>query len=182
MKSSDKPTESIVLGGGCFWCLEAAYQLVNGVTAVTSGYAGGHWPDPTYERVSTGTTGHAEVVKVEFDPGIITLEQIMDVFWTIHDPTSLNRQGADVGTQYRSIILYEPEQRERVEASLKAAQKLVDAPIVTELKPLDHFYVAEADQQNYFKNNPDAAYCQVVINPKLKKLREHHRQQLKENA
>lgn len=165
-------TESIVLGGGCFWCLEASYQLIRGVTKVTSGYAGGSVPNPTYYAVATGKTGHAEVVKVEFDPDIISLSDILDVFWAIHDPTTLNRQGNDVGTDYRSIILYVGDNQKKVtEESIKAVAKLWPNPIVTELEPLEKFYQAEPEHQNYFKNHPAQAYCQVVINPKLEKLR-----------
>lgn len=182
-RSGENGLQSIVLGGGCFWCLEAAYQMVKGVNKVTSGYAGGHWPDPTYERVTSGTTGHAEVVKVEFDPGQITLDTILDIFWTIHDPTTKDRQGHDIGTQYRSVILYSGDRQKRIaEASRDAAQDLVEDPIVTEIKPLDNFYAAEAYHQNYFRNNPEQGYCQVVINPKLTKLKAKHAPLLKENA
>lgn len=166
-------TESIVLGGGCFWCLEAAYQLISGVTKVTSGYAGGAVESPSYEAVCSGNTGHAEVVQVEFDSSIITLADILDIFWIIHDPTSLNRQGNDVGSQYRSLILYESdEQKKIIDASIKIVSKLWPNQIITEVKKLDKFYEAEPEHQNYFKNNPERAYCQVIINPKLKKLRE----------
>lgn len=165
-------TQSIVLGGGCFWCLEAGYQQVRGVTSVVSGYAGGHSPDPTYERVHSDTTGHAEVVQIAFDPTVVTLNQLLDVFWTIHDPTTPNRQGNDVGSEYRSIILTSsPEQQQIAEASRDAAQKLWDQPIVTEIKPLETFYRAEDYHQNYFRSHPESAYCQIIINPKLKKLR-----------
>lgn len=172
-------TESIVLGGGCFWCLEASYQLIRGVTKVTSGYAGGESPNPSYYDVVGGKTGHAEVVKVEFDPTIIKLADIMEVFWTIHDPTTRNRQGYDVGLQYRSIVLYDGSgQKKVVEESIEAVAKVWPNPIVTELKPLDKFYEAEAEQQNYFKNHPERAYCQVIINPKLEKLRQKFAERL----
>ncbi|HET7630596.1 MAG TPA: peptide-methionine (S)-S-oxide reductase MsrA [Candidatus Saccharimonadales bacterium] len=162
----------IVLGGGCFWCLEAAYQMVRGVSRITSGYAGGQTADPDYYQVLTGRTGHAEVVKLEFDAKVISLQQILDVFWTIHDPTSKNAQGADVGPQYRSIILYgDAEQRPIIDRSLESAQELFDKPIVTEVQSADKFYPAEAEHQDYFNNHPEAAYCQVVINPKLARLR-----------
>jgi peptide-methionine (S)-S-oxide reductase len=143
------------------------------VTKVTSGYAGGDLPNPTYYGVASGRSGHAEVVKVEFDPAIITLEDILDIFWAIHDPTTVNRQGHDVGPEYRSIILYETDkQKPVVEASVQAAAKLWADPIVTEIKKLAVFYEAEPEQQNFFKTHPEAAYCQVVINPKLIKLRQ----------
>lgn len=165
--------QSIVLGGGCFWCLEAAYQMIAGVTKVTSGYAGGDVVNPSYEAVCGGRTGHAEVVQVEFDPAAITLADVLEIFWTIHNPTTLNRQGNDVGTQYRSIILYSnDEQRKIAETSKRAVAGLWDKPIVTEIKPLETFYPAEPEHQNYFRNHPERAYCQVIINPKLAKLRQ----------
>jgi peptide-methionine (S)-S-oxide reductase len=168
---SDSSSSSIVLGGGCFWCVEALYETLEGVTAVESGYAGGHDPDPTYQEVCSGSTGHAEVVKVDFDPTRISLESLLDFFWEAHDPTTLNRQGADVGTQYRSIILTSSEaQRVAAEASKAAAQKRFTKPIVTEIEPLETFHKAENYHQDYFKNNPNAPYCQYVIAPKLKKL------------
>lgn len=162
--------DKIVLGGGCFWCLEAAYQLVRGVENITSGYAGGHTTDPNYYRVCSGTTGHVEVVEIEFDPAIVTLGQILDVFWTIHDPTSKDAQGADVGSQYRSVILYDKDQLKAIKESLNQAQELFDKPIVTELRPLDKFYPAETEHQDYFRKHPEQAYCQIVINPKLAAL------------
>ena len=170
-------SESIVLGTGCFWCSEAAYQLVKGVTQVIPGYSGGSGGDtknPSYEQVSTGETGHAEVVRVIFDPTIVSLEQLLAVFWTIHDPTSLNRQGADVGSQYASVIFYGDEQQQRVvEASRNDAQKHLDSPIVTRVEPLDEFYEAESYHHNYFETHPEAAYCQAIISPKLAKMRQH---------
>lgn len=164
--------QSIVLGGGCFWCLDAAYRRVKGVESVISGYAGGQWPNPTYERVVTGTTGHAEVVKVEFDPASISLETILEIYWTLHNPTTLNRQGNDVGTQYRSIILYNsPEQQAAVEQSIEAtAKKLWGENVTTEVVPLQEFYPAEEYHQDYFNKHPEQGYCQVIINPKLAKL------------
>ncbi|WP_043589521.1 peptide-methionine (S)-S-oxide reductase MsrA [Geminisphaera colitermitum] len=172
--ASASATETIVLGGGCFWCTEAAYQLVPGVKSVTSGYAGGHprWQNPTYEQVCSGTTGHAEVVKVEFDPAVVTLDRVLDLFWHIHDPTTLNRQGADVGTQYRSVIFYAtPAQKTAAEASLARANPEWGGKIVTEITALDVFYPAEAYHQNYYKNNPQAGYCRAVIKPKLDTLK-----------
>jgi len=174
--------ESIVLGGGCFWCLDAAYRRIKGVDQVTSGYAGGKWPNPTYERVCTGTTGHAEVVKVEFNEKLINLEAILEVFWTLHDPTTLNRQGNDVGTQYRSIILFNsPEQKTQVQESIKkTAIPLWGDKITTEVTLLEMFYPAEDYHQDYFNKHPDQGYCQVIINPKLAKLTKKFAQLLKD--
>lgn len=174
--------ETIILGGGCFWCLDAAYRRVKGVEKVVSGYAGGQWPDPSYERVTTGTTGHAEVVQLSFDSQAIALKTILEIFWTIHDPTTLNRQGNDVGTQYRSIILYNsPEQQVAIEQSVKeTATKLWGDAITTELIPLEKFYPAESYHQDYFNKNPEQGYCQVIINPKLQKLIKKFAQLLKD--
>ena len=164
-------TDSIVLGGGCFWCVEALYETLDGVQKVESGYAGGNQVNPTYQQVVSGRTGHAEVVKVTFDPAAISLDDLLTFFWEAHDPTTLNRQGADVGTQYRSIILFNSsEQEAAAKASLQAAQSRFSDPIVTEIVPLETFYKAEGYHQDYFRNNPDAPYCRYVIAPKLKKL------------
>lgn len=161
----------IVLGGGCFWCIEAVYQRIDGIESVVSGYAGGEVENPTYEQVCTGRTGHAEVVLVTFDPNKISLAEVIDLFWKAHDPTTLNRQGHDVGTQYRSAIYYgSEEQRKAAEASKERAQEAFSNPIVTEIAPLDRFYKAEEYHQNYFNTHPFAGYCRVVIAPKLKKL------------
>jgi peptide-methionine (S)-S-oxide reductase len=166
-----RPLERATLGGGCFWCVEATFEILEGVKSVVSGYAGGQTLNPTYKQVCEGTTGHAEVVQIEFDPTKITFANLLDHFWKVHDPTTLNRQGADVGTQYRSIILYESEaqQRQAIESKRKAASKSGD-PIVTEIAPLNRFYRAEEYHQDYYRKNPNAGYCQVVIKPKLKKL------------
>lgn len=165
-------TQTIVLGGGCFWCLEAVYQKVNGVISVTSGYAGGDERDANYYRVSTGKTGHAEVVEVVFDADTVPLETILDIFWTIHDPTTKDRQGADVGPQYRSAIFYtSDEQKSVIEASVKQAQEQFDNPIVTEVNALNAFYKAEISHQDYYNQNKDSnGYCRVVIDPKLNKF------------
>ena len=174
MISTTPHLQSIVLGGGCFWCLEAAYKMVEGIEAVVSGYAGGHLDNPTYERVSLGSTGHAEVVMVTFDPGIIDLPAVLEIFWGIHDPTTPDRQGPDVGPLYRSIILYSSDEQKRLaEASREDIAKLWPNPVVTEIVPLEHFYEAESYHQNYFRNHPEQGYCQVVINPKLAKFRQH---------
>ncbi|MFP4329354.1 MAG: peptide-methionine (S)-S-oxide reductase MsrA [Alkalispirochaetaceae bacterium] len=164
-------TQKATLGGGCFWCLEAVYKRIDGVEEVTSGYAGGEVKDPTYREVCTGRTGHAEVVEITFDPEKISYEQILDLFWEAHDPTTLNRQGADVGTQYRSAIFYHnPEQKEIALQSKEKAQEQFKDPIVTEITELETFYPAEDYHQDYFDLNPDAGYCRVIIAPKLQKL------------
>ena len=164
--------ESIVLGGGCFWCLEAAFQLIDGVSDIEPGYAGGTKANPTYEQVCTGETGHAEVVRVTYDKTKLQLSDILDIFWALHDPTTRNRQGADHGTQYRSAIYYDNNiQKNVIDASVEAVQKLWSDPIVTEIKKLDVFYVAEAYHHNYFQAHPEQAYCQIIINPKLQKLK-----------
>lgn len=163
---------SITIGGGCFWCLEAVYQLVEGVKAVTSGYAGGHKKNPTYKEVCDETTGHAEVVQIEFEPSIISLEKILDIFWTVHDPTTLNRQGNDVGTQYRSVILYQNESQKKIaESSIAANAANWQNPIVTEIIPLEIFYPAEDYHQNYFRNNPYNSYCAYVVKAKVDKYK-----------
>ena len=159
------------LGGGCFWCMEAVFERLPGVKSVTSGFAGGHTVNPTYEQVCTGATGHAEVTQIEFDPAKISYEKLLDVFWQAHDPTTLNRQGADEGTQYRSVIFYHGEaQKLAAEKSKTAAQKNFKHPIVTEIVPFTKFYPAENYHQEYYDNHSSAPYCQVVIAPKLEKL------------
>ncbi len=166
--------ENATFGAGCFWCVEAIYQRVNGVLAVESGYAGGHVKNPTYEQVVSGNTGHAEVVRVMFDPDVISFEELLEVFWHTHDPTTLNRQGADVGTQYRSAIFYHNEDQKKIaEKSLAKTDKsdLWDDPIVTEISPLMNYSTAEDYHQNYFNNNPNAGYCSVVIAPKVAKFK-----------
>jgi peptide-methionine (S)-S-oxide reductase len=175
-------SETATLGGGCFWCLEAIFKELNGVEKVVSGYSGGSVPNPSYRQVSTGTTGHAESVQITFDPQIISFRELLEVFFTIHDPTTLNRQGADVGTQYRSVIFYHtPEQKEiakEVIAELEVA-KIWDAPIVTEVTPFKSFYLAEEYHQEYFERNPDEPYCRVVIAPKVAKFRKQFLAKLK---
>lgn len=169
--SGEVQMSKAVLGGGCFWCIEAVFEKVDGVVSAVSGYAGGHLEDPTYKEVSSGRSGHIEVVEILFDPQLITYEEILKLFFKAHDPTSLNRQGADVGTQYRSAILYTSEdQRIKAEQAVQEASKNYEDPIVTEIEPLEKFYKAEDYHQDYFRNNPQAAYCRFVISPKLKKL------------
>ena len=164
-------TEIADFGGGCFWCMEAVFERLPGVLTVTSGYAGGHTANPTYKQVCTGTTGHAEITEIKFDPAKISYDRLLEVFWQAHDPTTLNRQGADEGTQYRSIILYHDENQKRMaEESKKRAQADFRHPIVTEIVPMKTFYPAEDYHQQYFDNNSNAPYCQVVIAPKLEKL------------
>jgi peptide-methionine (S)-S-oxide reductase len=174
MSEPAKELEKATLGGGCFWCLEAVYELVRGVSGVKSGYAGGSTPTPTYEQVCSGATGHAEVVQVTFDPSSISYREILEIFFAIHDPTTRDRQGADVGTQYRSAIFtHSPEQAE-VARSLVAeldAQGLWDDPVVTEIAPLDRFYPAEGYHDEYYRRNPNQGYCRIVIGPKLAKFR-----------
>ncbi len=164
-------TEIADLGGGCFWCMEAVFERLPGVISVTSGFAGGHTENPTYQEVCTETTGHAEVTEIVFDPAKISYSQLLNVFWQAHDPTTLNRQGADTGTSYRSIILYRNEQQKvEAEKSRKEAQQNFKNPIVTQIVPLKKFYKAEDYHQEYYDNNSDAGYCQIVIAPKLHKL------------
>ncbi|HKR55800.1 MAG TPA: peptide-methionine (S)-S-oxide reductase MsrA [Gemmatimonadales bacterium] len=168
------------LAGGCFWCLEAVFQQLKGVSKVSSGYAGGKRPNPTYEQVCTGATGHAEVVQVEFDPAVISYRDLLDVFFTIHDPTTLNQQGADVGTQYRSAIFFHtPEQQRDANDAIAEAQKTWDDPIVTEIVPLTQFYPAEEYHKDYYVRNPNQGYCRVVIAPKVAKARQHFFEKLK---
>jgi peptide-methionine (S)-S-oxide reductase len=165
-------TELATLGGGCFWCTEAIYQMLPGVKSAVSGYAGGDEPNPTYREVCSGKTGHAEVIQVEFDPGIISYDEILDTFWEAHDPTTLNRQGADVGPQYRSIILYDDDaQKAAAEQSKARAQQELSKPIVTEIVPLTRFWPAEDYHQEYYELNPNAGYCRAVIRPKVEKFK-----------
>ncbi|HKK87599.1 MAG TPA: peptide-methionine (S)-S-oxide reductase MsrA [Saprospiraceae bacterium] len=164
--------EKATVGGGCFWCIEAVLQRLKGVKKVVSGYAGGYIEDPGYREVCAGTTGHAEVVQITFDPEKISYKELIQVFMLSHDPTSLNRQGADVGTQYRSIILYHnDEQKAQAEKVIEELKPHFEQAVVTELKALETFYPAEAQHQNYYNNNPGAGYCRIVIDPKVRKLR-----------
>ena len=167
--------ELATLAGGCFWCLEGVYEEVRGVERVVSGYAGGSVADPTYEQVCSGATGHAEVVQLTFDPRAVSFRELLEVFFTIHDPTTLNRQGADVGTQYRSAVFYHtPEQRETAERLIKefTEERVWDDPIVTKVVPLDRFYPAEDYHQGYFRRNPFQPYCRAVVAPKVSKFRQ----------
>lgn len=168
---SKSKTESLVLGGGCFWCTEAAYEMLPGVKTVVSGYAGGHVPNPTYEQISGKKTGHAEVIRIDYDPSQVSLERLLEYFWHVHNPTQVGGQGNDIGPQYRSIILYaNAEQKAAAEKSKAAAAKVFRDPITTEIAPLEKFWVAEEYHQDYFRRNPNAGYCAYVIAPKIKKL------------
>ncbi len=174
--------ETTTLGGGCFWCLEAVYDELKGVGDVVSGYAGGAKPNPTYEQVCSGRTGHAEVTQVTFDPDVISFKELLDVFFTIHDPTTLNYQGNDHGTQYRSVIFYHtPEQKATAEAAMRelSEAKLWRDPIVTQLEPITEFYPAEEYHQEYFVRNPFQPYCQAIVAPKVAKARKHFLEKLK---
>jgi peptide-methionine (S)-S-oxide reductase len=174
-------TQTAVFGGGCFWCTEAVFQRLRGIVSVMSGYAGGRMPDPSYEEVCSGKTGHAEAIRVEFDPSRISYRDLLTVFFATHDPTTPNRQGHDVGTQYRSIILYSsPEQERDAKAFVEELRQsgTVRNPIVTEIKPLEKFYDAEAYHQRYYDRNSQQPYCQIVIDPKVSKLKERFQQLL----
>jgi len=181
MSEASPDTARATLGGGCFWCLEAVFEQVDGVQSVVSGYAGGHVADPGYKEVCSGRTGHAEVVQITYDPQKVSYEQLLTVFFGTHDPTTLNRQGADTGTQYRSIILTaNDEQKQAAETLIRRLEqeKVFDDPIVTEVVPLQRFYRAEDYHQDYYRNNPGQGYCQVVIAPKLAKFRKEFADQL----
>lgn len=165
--------ESAIIGGGCFWCVEAQYKMLKGVKKVVSGYAGGHVKNPTYKQICQGDTGHAEVIRVDYDPAEITFRDVIDLFWDAHDPTTLNRQGNDVGPQYRSIILFTSEEQKKISEESKVnAEKIIGKPIVTEIVPLEIFYPAEDYHQDYFTNNPYQGYCQAVVRPKVSKFKE----------
>jgi len=174
--------QTATLAGGCFWCLEAVYDEIKGVQGVESGYAGGHMDNPTYRAVCNGDTGHAEVVQVHFDPSVVSYRDLLNVFFAIHDPTTLNRQGADTGTQYRSAIFYHDDEQKKIAEELIKdlnAQKIWDRPLVTEVTKLDKFYMAEDYHQEYFANNPYQPYCMAVVSPKVSKFRKHFIEMLK---
>jgi peptide-methionine (S)-S-oxide reductase len=171
MNDSTNKTALATFGGGCYWCTEAIYQMIPGVKSVSSGFAGGIKENPTYEEVCTGTTGHAEVIQIEYDPSVTSYEKLLHTFWEAHDPTTLNRQGNDVGTQYRSIILYRTEvEKAAAEKSKAEAQKNFSRPIVTEIVPLKKFFKADDYHQNYFRTHPNQPYCRAVIAPKVEKF------------
>lgn len=180
-----RQTENATLGGGCFWCTEAVFTELKGVERVESGYSGGTVPNPTYQQVCTGATGHAEVVRITFDPSVISYKQLLEIFFTVHDPTTLNRQGADVGTQYRSTIFYQTSEQKSVAEQVItdiSASGIWNNPIVTQLEPFKAFYPAEDYHRDYFKNNARQPYCQVVIAPKVRKFREHYLKMLKTSS
>lgn len=175
-------TETATFGGGCFWCTEAVFQRLQGVQKVVSGYAGGHVANPSYEQVCSKTTGHAEVIQVDYNPEEISFSELLEVFWATHDPTTLNRQGNDSGPQYRSVIFYhDPEQKAQAEASLAEAQTDFKDKIVTEIAPLDKFYAAENYHQNYFNQNPNQPYCSFVVGPKVDKFKKKFAKRLKQS-
>ena len=183
MTIENKGRELATLSGGCFWCIEAALEQLVGVEDVESGYAGGDVQDPTYQQVCEGTTGHAEVVQVQFDPKVISYREVLEVFFAVHDPTTLNRQGQDVGTQYRSAIFYNSPQQNEIAEELIAElgnRKIWDSPLVTEVVPLTTFYPAEGYHQVFYRRNPDQPYCQFVISPKVAKFRKQFSDRLKE--
>ncbi len=180
--TSAQERETATLAGGCFWCLEAVYDDLRGVESVVSGYTGGSVPHPTYQQVCSGATGHAEVVQIAYDPREVSFKELLEVFFTIHDPTTLNRQGADIGTQYRSAIFYHsPEQKETAERTIAEleAEGIWDAPIVTEVAPLEVFYPAEEYHQEYYRRNPEQGYCRAVVAPKVAKFRQKYLERLK---
>lgn len=183
-QQTEKNLEQATFGAGCFWCVEAVYEIVEGVERVESGYSGGHVENPSYREVTSGQTGHAEVARLHFDPEVISYEELLEVLWHTHNPTTLNRQGNDVGPQYRSVIFYHnEEQKEIAERSLKKTDEsdLWEDPIVTKIEPLENYYVAENYHQNYFENNPNAGYCSVVIAPKIAKFKKEFSHLLKDN-
>jgi peptide-methionine (S)-S-oxide reductase len=177
--------QQAVFGGGCFWCTEAVFQMLKGVSKVESGYAGGRVDNPSYERVSSGTTGHAEVIRVTYDPSTISYEDLLTVFFGSHDPTTPNRQGADIGEQYRSVIFYDSEEEREIATRIahEIDESLKDGThVVTQIEPLDEFYPAESYHQNYFKENTSAPYCQLIIEPKVEKVRKRFAQLVKQDA
>lgn len=185
MATESTATETATLGAGCFWCIEAVFQDLKGVHSVVSGYSGGELPNPSYEQVCSGTTGHAEVAQIRYDPEEISFEDLLYVFWRTHDPTTLNRQGGDVGTQYRSVIFYHDDEQRQVAERSKAdteASGLWPNPIVTEIVPLEAFYEAEDYHQNFYKMNPNQSYCRFVVDPKVRRFRKEFKDQLKETA
>jgi len=185
MKTMERETEVAVFGGGCFWCTEAVFDRLRGVVSVMPGYAGGSVENPTYEQVCTGRTGHAEVIRIEFDPGRIRYNDLLTVFFATHDPTTLNRQGNDAGTQYRSIVLYaDEEQKREAEKFIEELNRSLPQgrPVVTEVKPLGEFYEAEEYHRKYYENNPYQPYCQVIISPKLHKVHERFAELLKSHG
>ncbi len=182
MNKDNEKAEVATIGGGCFWCVEAIYENLEGVESVVSGYSGGSVKNPGYRDISSGLTGHAEVCQITFDPDVISFEEIIEIFWEVHDPTTLNRQGADIGPQYRSVIFYHSEDQKRIAMdSMKKMDesRVFSSPIVTEIISFSGFYKAEDYHQDYFLNNPNQSYCSIVISPKVKKFKKEHKDQLK---
>jgi peptide-methionine (S)-S-oxide reductase len=180
--TAPRQLEIATFGGGCFWCLEAIYNELKGIIKVESGYAGGTVPNPTYEQVCTGTTGHAEVIQITYDSNLITFKEILNIFFTMHDPTTLNRQGNDVGTQYRSIILYHNQNQKQIAEQVikeNTQARIWNNSIVTQLEPYQTFYKAEDYHQEYYKKNPEQTYCKIIIDPKISKLRKQYLEKLK---
>lgn len=174
--------EKATFAGGCFWCTEAVFKRVKGVFLVTAGYTGGDMDNPDYDSVSMGSTGHAEAIQIEFDPGVISYEKLVEIFFHLHDPTTLNQQGYDVGTQYRSAIFYHSEDQKKISQKIRdqvEREHVYKDKIVTEIVPFENFYKAEANHQNYYENNPEAGYCRVVIDPKIKKLLREFKEEVK---
>ena len=183
MNQGNEKHETATFGAGCFWCVEAVYQNLKGVQKVVSGYAGGKTPNPTYKQICTGQTGHAEVTQITYDPNQISYQDLLDVFWNTHDPTTLNRQGADTGTQYRSVIFYNDDHQKEIAEQTMAetdASGLWSNPIVTEISPIPTFYPAEDYHQNYYQSNPSQPYCAVIISPKIRKLKKEFKHMLNE--
>ena len=181
-ESKDNLFQTAYIGGGCFWCMEAVYKELKGIVKVESGYAGGKTTNPSYKEVCSGTTGHAEIIKLTYDPSVITYKDVIDIFWHVHNPTTLNKQGNDQGTQYRSVIFYESETEKQIaEKSMLEAQvqKVWTDPIVTEITPLQKFYLGEDYHQDYFANNPNQSYCVYVVSPKVEKFRKEYKELLK---
>ena len=177
--------EKATFGSGCFWCTEAVFQDLEGVSGVVSGYAGGHIKNPAYREVCEGRTGHAEVVQITYDPAVVSFDTLLEIFWKTHDPTTLNRQGNDVGTQYRSVVFYHDEEQRKVATEYKEQLNASGAfgdPVITEISPLDTFYPAEAYHQNYYKNNPEQGYCSFVVRPKVEKFKKAFGDRLKASA
>ncbi len=182
MNKDNEKAEVATIGGGCFWCVEAIYENLEGVESVVSGYSGGSVKNPGYRDISSGLTGHAEVCQITFDPDVISFEEIIEIFWEVHDPTTLNRQGTDIGPQYRSVIFYHSEDQKRIAMdSMKKMDesRVFSSPIVTEIISFSGFYKAEDYHQDYFLNNPNQSYCSIVISPKVKKFKKEHKDQLK---
>jgi peptide-methionine (S)-S-oxide reductase len=182
--NNEATSEIATFGAGCFWCVEAVFDELQGVNSVKSGYMGGKTIDPTYKEVCTGQTGHAEVAQIEYNPSEISYEELLEVFWSVHDPTTLNRQGADVGTQYRSVVFYHNDKQKELAEHYKnrlEVEGVWDKPIVTEISPAEEFYVAEDYHQNYFENNPEQSYCSFVVAPKVDKFRKAFKDKLKKD-